>query len=87
MEWTATRRLAPLTDKERNELRAKGACFRCRKTGHMSRDCPNQTTQPRACSTRTAGTRPTEAAGGSTTPAEAPAAEGEKWWEVDEDFL
>jgi hypothetical protein len=33
-------KLAPLTDKERERLRALGACFRCRQTGHQSRECP-----------------------------------------------
>jgi len=31
--------LNPLTEAERAELMAKRACFRCRKPGHMSRDC------------------------------------------------
>ena len=31
--------LMPLTEAERVELMAKRACFRCRKPGHMSRDC------------------------------------------------
>ena len=29
-----------LTDAERETLKARGACFRCRKQGHMSRQCP-----------------------------------------------
>jgi len=33
------RGLSPLTKAERAELMAKRACFRCRKPGHMSRDC------------------------------------------------
>jgi len=33
------RGLNPLTEAERVELFAKKACFRCRKPGHMSRDC------------------------------------------------
>ena len=34
-----------LTVEERNVLMKIGACFKCRKPGHMSRDCPtkNQT--------------------------------------------
>lgn len=37
--------LSKLTDAERARLRAIGACFRCRQTGHMSSQCPlrNQT--------------------------------------------
>ena len=33
------RGLNPLTEAERAELMAKRAYFRCRKPGHMSRDC------------------------------------------------
>ncbi|RDB15248.1 hypothetical protein Hypma_004761 [Hypsizygus marmoreus] len=29
-----------LTDKEKDELRAAGKCFRCKEAGHMSRNCP-----------------------------------------------
>ena len=32
--------LAPLTDQQRDELRKRGACFRCRKPGHVARNCP-----------------------------------------------
>ena len=34
------RPLRRLTDQEREELRRRGACFRCRQDGHMARDCP-----------------------------------------------
>lgn len=34
--------LTRLTPMEREILRKKGACFRCRGPGHMSRDCPNR---------------------------------------------
>ena len=27
---------------ERNELMKKGACFRCKKPGHLSKDCPTK---------------------------------------------
>src|SRR6202453_4309098 len=29
-----------LTDEERAKYRTEGRCFRCRETGHMSRNCP-----------------------------------------------
>jgi hypothetical protein len=35
-------RFQKLTDEERKELSAKGACFRCRKPGHMAQECPNK---------------------------------------------
>jgi hypothetical protein len=30
----------PLTNLEREELKKKGVCFKCRKPGHMARECP-----------------------------------------------
>lgn len=33
-------RLTKLTDQERAQLRAAGACFRCRQPGHVSANCP-----------------------------------------------
>ena len=36
---------AALTDNERATLRQEGKCFKCRKKGHMSRDCPDWTSQ------------------------------------------
>jgi hypothetical protein len=32
--------IGKLTDVERDRLRKNGGCFRCRKTGHLARDCP-----------------------------------------------
>ena len=31
-----------MTDEEKTELMKKGLCFRCRKAGHLSRDCPEK---------------------------------------------
>lgn len=36
-----------LSVKERQELQSKGLCFRCRKPGHISRDCPSEPKQTR----------------------------------------
>jgi hypothetical protein len=33
-------KLTKLTNEERTHLRSIGACFRCRKQGHMARECP-----------------------------------------------
>ena len=30
----------PLTDREREEYKKKGICFKCRKPGHLARECP-----------------------------------------------
>jgi hypothetical protein len=37
-----------LTDEERAKLMATGGCFRCRKQGHMSRNCPDKPRQSQA---------------------------------------
>ena len=34
--------IGALTEKERTALMKIGACFRCKKTGHLSRDCPDK---------------------------------------------
>src|SRR5882724_3652429 len=41
-----TQNLPKLTPQIRDELRKKGACFRCRKPGHMSRECPGPDSTP-----------------------------------------
>ena len=43
-----TRARAALTDDERATLRQEGRCFKCRKKGHMSQDCPDRTSQARS---------------------------------------
>ena len=43
---------AALTDDERATLRQEGKCFKCRKKGHMSRDCPDRASQARSGATR-----------------------------------
>jgi hypothetical protein len=37
-----------LTDEEHAKLMATGGCFRCRKQGHMSRNCPDKPRQSQA---------------------------------------
>lgn len=41
MDIDALRR-QPMSPRERAELMKKGACFRCRKTGHRAHDCPQK---------------------------------------------
>jgi Zinc knuckle len=45
MDVDAGRGFTPLTDEEHTDLRNKGACFRCRQTGHMSQVCPQRRRQ------------------------------------------
>src|SRR6202453_423841 len=42
-----TRARGALTDDERAKLMAEGKCFRCKKTGHLSRACPDKPRQAR----------------------------------------
>lgn len=44
MDVDATTRLGRLTPELRAQLLREGKCFRCRKAGHMSRDCKGSTT-------------------------------------------
>jgi hypothetical protein len=45
-----TRARAALTDDEMNKLRQEGKCFKCKRQGHIGRNCPNQNSQIRAAS-------------------------------------
>ena len=47
-----TRARVALTDDERATLRQEGKCFKCRKKGHMSRDCPDRPSQVRSSQTK-----------------------------------
>ena len=47
-----TRARAALTNDERATLRQEGKCFKCCKKGHMSRDCPDRTSQARSGATK-----------------------------------
>jgi hypothetical protein len=46
-----TRARAALTDDELTKLRQEGKCFKCRRQGHIGRNCPNQNSQVRATNT------------------------------------
>ena len=43
---------AALTNDERTTLRQEGRCFKCRKKGHMSQDCPDRASQARSGTTK-----------------------------------
>ena len=54
VDATQTQPLKPLTDREREELRKRGACFRCRMVGHRANQCQKrpQTTIAATCQER-----------------------------------
>jgi hypothetical protein len=35
-------RFTQLSEQEKSDLRARGACFKCRQTGHISKYCPTR---------------------------------------------
>jgi hypothetical protein len=37
----------PLTDREREDFKKKGICFKCRKPGHLARECPESSNSRR----------------------------------------
>ena len=43
---TQSSKLRKLTNDERAHLRSINACFKCRKQGHMARECPSKTSHP-----------------------------------------
>ena len=50
-----------MTDEEKIELMKKGLCFWCRKTGHLSRDCPEKKGKATAPQSTAATPAPTPA--------------------------
>src|SRR5438046_3484631 len=43
---TQPSKLRKLTNEERAHLRSTNACFKCRKQGHIARECPSKTSYP-----------------------------------------
>ena len=64
-----TTKYTPLTNQEHAQLSKTGACFYCRKQGHVSRNCPNKRTPGK----KTTTIRTTETDDGENTPKEEPA--------------
>jgi hypothetical protein len=68
-----TRVRAALTDDEMNKLRQEGKCFKCKRQGHIGRNCPNQNSQIRATNSGGPQTHPatntsTASSGAITSP-------------------
>jgi hypothetical protein len=61
-----TRARAALTDDEMNKLRQEGKCFKCKRQGHIGRNCPNQNSQIRAANSNGPQTHPIPATNTST---------------------
>ena len=55
-----TRARAALSEDEMAQLRREGKCFKCKRQGHIGRNCPNQTPQVRATTTTTISSGATE---------------------------
>ena len=43
---TQPSKLRKLTNNERAHFRSINACFKCRKQGHIARECPTKTSHP-----------------------------------------
>jgi hypothetical protein len=64
---------AALTDDEMNKLRQEGKCFKCKRQGHIGRNCPNQNSQIRTTNSGGPQTHPatntsTASSGAITSP-------------------
>jgi hypothetical protein len=58
---------AALTDDEITRLRQEGKCFKCKRQGHIGRNCPNQNSQVRATNTSNASSGASQTPGPSAT--------------------
>jgi hypothetical protein len=62
-----TRVRAALTDEEINKLHQEGKCFKCKRQGHLGRNCPNQNSQIRTTNTSNASSGASQTPGPSAT--------------------
>jgi hypothetical protein len=62
-----TRARAALTDDKMTKLHQEGKCFKCKRQGHIGRNCPNQNSQLRATNTSNASSGASQTPGPSAT--------------------